>query len=117
MMEIIIADYLRALTSVIYVFICVQVVVSGYRFAELGKMLDNAVKINKSLNDELDKVYEERDEARRQLEKAKLSSEHSAKDVTRLRDEKKKLEKEINALRKENRHLTAMMERTNQPSR
>lgn len=117
MMNIIIADYLRALTSAIYVFICVQVVVSGYRFAELGKMLDNAVKTNESLNDELNEVYKERDEARRQLEKAKFISERSAKDVTRIRNEKNKLEKEINALRKENRHLTAMMERPNQQSR
>lgn len=112
-MNIIEADYLRALTSAIYVFICVQVVVAGYRFAELGKALDNLSKTNNDLHDELDEVYEERDKAIRRRQELECSSERSRQDSLRWRDEKNKIEKECNRLRQENRHLTVEIERLN----
>ena len=112
-MNIIEADYLRALTSAIYVFVCVQVVVAGYRFADLGRLLDIANNTNKELHDELDEVYEERDKAIRRLRELECSSERSRQDSLRWRDEKNKTEKECNRLRQENRHLTAEIERLN----
>ena len=112
-MNIIEADYLRALTSAIYVFVCVQVVVAGYRFADLGRLLDIANNTNKELHDELDEVYEERDKAIRRLHELECSSERSRQDSLRWRDEKNKTEKECNRLRQENRHLTAEIERLN----
>lgn len=112
-MNIIEADYLRALTSAIYVFICVQVVMAGYRYADIGKMLDNVTKTNAELHDELDEVYAERDKALRRQRELECSSEHSRQDSLRWRDEKNKLEKEVNKLRQENRHLTAEVERLN----
>ena len=85
-MNIIEADYLRALTSAIYVFICVQVVVAGYRFADLGRLLDIANNTNKELHDELDEVYEERDKAIRRRQELECSSERSRQDRLRWRD-------------------------------
>ena len=112
-MNIIEADYLRALTSAIYVFVCVQVVVAGYRFADIGRLLAIANNTNKDLHDELDEVYEERDKATRRLHELECSSERSRQDSLRWRDEKNKIEKECNKLRQENRHLTAEIERLN----
>jgi len=112
-MNIIEADYLKALTSAIYVFVCVQVVVAGYRFADLGRLLDIANNANKELHDELDEVYEEHDKAIRRLHELECSSERSRQDSLRWRDEKNKIEKECNRLRQENRRLTAEIERLN----
>lgn len=112
-MNIIEADYLRALTSAIYVFICVQIVFAGYRFADLGHLLDNASKTNKELHDELDEVYEQRDAALRRQRELEALCERNRQDSIRWRDEKNKVEKECNRLRQENRHLSAEVERLN----
>ena len=112
-MNIIEADYLRALTSAVYVFICVQVVYAGYRFADLGHLIDNANAVNKDLHDELDEVYEQRDAALRRQRELEALAERNRQDSIKWRDEKNKIEKECNRLRQENRHLTAEIERLN----
>ena len=112
-MNIIEADYLRALTSAIYVFICVQVVYAGYRFADLGHLIDNANAVNKDLHDELDEVYEQRDAALRRQRELEALAERNRQDSIKWRDEKNKVEKECNRLRQENRHLSAEVERLN----
>ena len=112
-MNVIEADYLRALTSAIYVFICVQIVFAGYRFADLGHLLDNANTVNKDLHDELDEVYEQRDAALRRQRELEALVERNRQDSIKWRDEKNKIEKECNRIRQENRHLTAEIERLN----
>ena len=112
-MNVIEADYLRALTSAVYVFICVQVVYAGYRFADLGHLIDNANAVNKDLHDELDEVYEQRDAALRRQRELEALAERNRQDSIKWRDEKNKIEKECNRLRQENRHLTAEIERLN----
>ena len=112
-MNVIEADYLRALTSAIYVFICVQIVFAGYRFADLGHLLDNANTVNKGLHDELDEVYEQRDAALRRQRELEALVERNRQDSIKWRDEKNKIEKECNRIRQENRHLTAEIERLN----
>lgn len=110
-LNIIEADYLRALTSAIYVFVCVQVVFAGYRFANLSSTLKSLSEANTVLQEELDEVYKERDAAIRRKQELECSSEHSRQDSIRWRDEKNKAEKECNKLRQENRHLQAEIER------
>ena len=112
-MNIIEADYLRALTSALYVFICVQIVFAGYRFADLGHLLDNANAVNKDLHDELDEVYEQRDAALRRQRELEALAGRNRQDSIKWRDEKNKIEKECNRLRQENRHLSAEIERLN----
>ena len=112
-MNVIEADYLRALTSAVYVFICVQVVYAGYRFSDLGHLIDNANAVNKDLHDELDEVYEQRDAALRRQRELEALAERNRQDSIKWRDEKNKVEKECNRLRQENRHLTAEIERLN----
>ena len=116
-MNVIEADYLRALTSAIYVFICVQIVFAGYRFADLGHLLDNANTVNKDLHDELDEVYEQRDAALRRQRELEALVERNRQDSIKWRDEKNKIEKECNRIRQENRHLTAEIERLNSKPR
>ena len=109
--HIIEADYLTALTSALYVFVCVQVVFEGYRFANLSSTLKSLIEANTALQEELDEVYKERDAAIRRKQELECSSEHSRRDSIRWRDEKNKAEKECNKLRQENRHLQAEIER------
>ena len=112
-MNIIEADYLRALTSAIYVFICVQIVIAGYRFADLGRLLENASTTNKELHDELDELYEQRDAALRRQRELEALAERNRQDSIKWRNEENKVEKECNRLRQENRHLSAEVERLN----
>lgn len=111
MMNIIEADYLRALTSALYVFVCVQVVYAGYRYSDLARLLDNASATNKELHDELDEVYEQRDAALRRQRELETLAERNRQDSIKWRDEKNKIEKECNRIRQENRHLSAEVER------
>ncbi len=47
--HIIEAEYLRALASALYVFVCVQVVFEGYRFANLSSTLKSLSEANTAL--------------------------------------------------------------------
>lgn len=105
------AEWLRALTSAIYVFICVQVVWAGYRYGDIGNILNNLMQTNKALQEELDELYEQRDAAIREQHRFEGLSENNRRDSLRWRNEKNAIEKELNKVRQENRHLEAEIKR------
>ena len=105
------AEWLRALTSAIYVFICVQVVWAGYRYGDIGNILNNLTQTNKALQEELNELYEQRDAAIREQHRFEGLSENNRRDSLRWRNEKNAIEKELNKVRQENRHLEAEIKR------
>ena len=105
------SEWLRALTSAIYVFICVQVVWAGYRYGDIGNILNNLMQTNKALQEELDELYEQRDAAIREQHRFEGLSENNRRDSLRWRNEKNAIEKELNKVRQENRHLEAEIKR------
>lgn len=111
MMNIIKADYLRALTSAIYVFICVLTMFVICRYEDLTKTFDELKKKNVVIHDELYCLRKDLEKVLRRHRELECLGEQNRQDNIRLRNEKNAIEKEANKIRQENRHLEAEIER------